>query len=160
MITEEQREASNDVVTDSTMAEATTQDAITEPKTGIITEEQKETTTDGVTDSTIATTLDATTDRKNCDVTYDSKCFYIVVFGEQNVSFNNAKSLCGKNNHLTNIYALEHYRQLRDCLRSKIPTGKTWVTAWTGLTYEVSKIYSYAGVGKIFGLGAENPALP
>nr|XP_039265910.1 uncharacterized protein LOC120341469 [Styela clava] len=103
-------------------------------ETEMITEEQKETTSDVVTDSTMAeaTTEDATTEPNICDITYRSKRFYIVM--RSSVSFEYGKSLCG--DKLANIYTLDHFKQLTNCLRLKIPSERAWVKVWTGLTYK------------------------
>ncbi|XP_077976157.1 uncharacterized protein LOC120341396 [Styela clava] len=140
IITGEQERTTTDfVTTDSTRADATTQDATTEPKARMITDEQDVATTNVVTDSTKteATTQDATNEPKICDVTYHSKRYYIVVFDVQNVTFSDAESLCEKTfDTLANIYDLTHCNMFLDCVRSKIPSGWTWVTLWTGLTYD------------------------
>ncbi|XP_077976258.1 uncharacterized protein LOC120341083 [Styela clava] len=161
MITNEQEETTTNVVTtDSTEAEATTQDATTEPKNEMITDEQKKTTTNvGTTDSTKAeaTTQDAIIEQRNCDVTYDSKCFNIFVFGKKNVSFKDAKHLCG-NDKLANIYDLDHFNMILDFVRSKIPSGLTWVNVWTGLTYKNNILGSSSVEYKFPALGIGLPS--
>ncbi|XP_077968780.1 uncharacterized protein LOC144422807 [Styela clava] len=82
-----------------------------------------------------------------CDVTYKSKCFRIVVYGTQNVTFNNAEPICRSmyKGKLANIYDLAHYQSLRTSLRSLIPAGEEWIEIWTGMEYKNNQLLLSSG---------------
>nr|XP_039263937.1 uncharacterized protein LOC120339797 isoform X2 [Styela clava] len=75
-----------------------------------------------------------------CDVTYNSKCFRVIVYDKLNVTLNVAKSLC--ENKLANIYDLTHLNLLKDYLRPLIPDERSWFGVCTGMSYKNGQLYS------------------
>ncbi|XP_077968779.1 uncharacterized protein LOC144422806 [Styela clava] len=82
-----------------------------------------------------------------CDVIYKSKCFRIVVYGRNNVTFNDGKSICKSMNNgkPANIYDIADYKSLRTHLRSMIPAGRSWVEIWTGMQYKNNQLLLSSG---------------
>ncbi|XP_077969131.1 uncharacterized protein LOC144422949 [Styela clava] len=93
--------------------------------------------------SLIRKSVDKKTPVQNkCDVTYKSKCYRIVRYSKNNVTFNNAESICKSRNNgkLANIYDLTQYQLLLPYLRPKAATGWAWYSVWTGMKYKNNQL--------------------
>nr|XP_039264264.1 uncharacterized protein LOC120340077 [Styela clava] len=75
-----------------------------------------------------------------CNVTYNSKCFRVIIYGKTNVTLSVAKSFC--ENKLANIYDLTHLKKLKDYLYTIIPHGRSRIGVRTGMTYKNGQLYS------------------
>ncbi|XP_077968460.1 uncharacterized protein LOC144422668 [Styela clava] len=75
-----------------------------------------------------------------CDFKYDSKCYKAFVYVTQNVTFNDAQSICKSMNNgkPANIYDLAHYKWLLPHLRLLIPAE--WIAIWTGMEYKNNQL--------------------
>ncbi|XP_077968504.1 uncharacterized protein LOC120345143 [Styela clava] len=81
-----------------------------------------------------------------CDVTYETKCFRAVVYGTNNVTFNDGISICkSMNGKPANIYDLAHYQSLRTYLRSLISASSTHIAIWTGMEYKTNQLLLASG---------------
>ncbi|XP_077967556.1 uncharacterized protein LOC144421897 isoform X2 [Styela clava] len=80
---------------------------------------------------------------RNCDVTYNAKCFRVFAYIIPNISFSNAEYLC--NNKLANIYDAVHYYMLETYLRSIIPDVRSWYEVLTGMKYENDQLLLTSG---------------
>ncbi|XP_077968519.1 uncharacterized protein LOC144422686 isoform X2 [Styela clava] len=82
-----------------------------------------------------------------CDVTYKTKCFRAVVYGTDNVTFNDAEPICKSMNNgkPANIYDLALYQMLLPYLRSMIPAGLSYIRVWTGMEYKNNQLLLSSG---------------
>nr|XP_039255390.1 uncharacterized protein LOC120332253 [Styela clava] len=82
-----------------------------------------------------------------CDFKYNSKCFRIVTYDVQNVTFNDSESICKSMNigKPANIYNLTHYQMLLTHLRPRIPAGWSWIDIWTGMQYKNNQLLLSSG---------------
>ncbi|XP_039249891.2 uncharacterized protein LOC120327624 isoform X2 [Styela clava] len=73
----------------------------------------------------------------NCDVKYNDKCFRVIVYPTQNISFSDAEDICnGVGWELANVYDEAHYQELISYMRPKIYSEKNYFSVWTGLMYK------------------------
>nr|XP_039255003.1 uncharacterized protein LOC120331899 [Styela clava] len=81
-----------------------------------------------------------------CDVTYNSKCFRVIVSSAQNVSFPDAESICKNRNYknVANIYDFTHYRMMDGRIRSMLGED-SWRGVWTGLRYQNGQLVLTSG---------------
>ncbi|XP_077970123.1 uncharacterized protein LOC144424572 [Styela clava] len=79
---------------------------------------------------------------RGCGVIYNSKCFRAVMYKTQNITFNDARSICkSMNNRIpANIHDFEHYQMLLTYLRSMIPAGRISIFIWTGMQYKNNQL--------------------
>ncbi|XP_077975193.1 uncharacterized protein LOC144431229 [Styela clava] len=85
--------------------------------------------------------------QKKCDVTYDSKCYRVVVYNMKNVTFNDAKSICKpiNNGEPANIYDSSHFQLMHAFQRTQIIPPRTRMSVWTGMKYSNGKIRLSSG---------------
>ncbi|XP_077976410.1 uncharacterized protein LOC144432160 [Styela clava] len=85
--------------------------------------------------------------KDKCGVRYHSKCYRAVVFTKNNITFNDARKICKsmKIGNPANIYDLAHDKLLLSYLRSLIPSGQTWIAAWTGMKYKYNQLLLFNG---------------
>nr|XP_039256452.1 uncharacterized protein LOC120333154 [Styela clava] len=88
-----------------------------------------------------------------CGFVYNLKCFRVVTYDAQNVTFSMAESLC--KNKLANIYDVTHHNMVRDYLRSMITDGRAYIEIRTGMTYNHSNGQLYSATGQAMSLPSE-----
>ncbi|XP_077972222.1 uncharacterized protein LOC120340077 [Styela clava] len=76
----------------------------------------------------------STSTKGKCDVTYNLKCFQVIIGGK-----------CDNNSSDANIYNVEHLNLLKDYLRPMVLDGRASVTFRTGMTYKKRTLYSTTG---------------
>nr|XP_039254846.1 uncharacterized protein LOC120331766 isoform X2 [Styela clava] len=81
-----------------------------------------------------------------CDVTYNSKCFRMLVYSVVNITFTDARSLCKNYNYGTvaDIYDFSHYNMLLSRIRSMYSDDLP-VAVWTSVRYQDGQLVSTSG---------------
>ncbi|XP_039249132.2 uncharacterized protein LOC120326844 isoform X2 [Styela clava] len=81
-----------------------------------------------------------------CDVTYNSRCYRVLLYDTKNVTFNDAESICKSTNNgnPANIYDFDVYKLLFTHVRSVI-SDRTRTSLWTGMEYKNNQLLLSSG---------------
>ncbi|XP_039269602.2 uncharacterized protein LOC120344440 [Styela clava] len=77
-----------------------------------------------------------------CNITYNSKCYRVVVYDTLNVTFTHAESICKSmnNGEPSNIYDFQHFNVSLSYLSSLVTARRKFVSIWTGMEYKNNQL--------------------